>query len=101
MKLKKLRLSEISKERLAEQEMRILFGGGTPGNCQCGCLYANSGGSSSASNDSANNAFGYSSYDGGSNYGGSQTFCQPPTQTNCHCAAQSTLCGETQHSCWV
>ena len=62
MKLKKIKLNEISKVRLEEMEMCRLLGGGTPGNCTCGCLYADSGGSSTASNDAANDAYGYSSY---------------------------------------
>lgn len=34
---------------------------GTPGSCQCGCHYATSGGSSTSTNDSANNASGLTS----------------------------------------
>lgn len=110
MKLKKLKLNEISRTRLEESEMCRLLGGGTPGNCTCGCLYANSGGSSTASNDAANNASGLTSYgySGGDteNYyqtpqGIGCTLLPPPPQKDCFCAAQSTLCPSTQPTCWV
>lgn len=61
MKLKKLKLNEIEKVELNEREMCRVLGGGTSGCCQCGCMYADSNGSSSSDNSSANNKFGYTS----------------------------------------
>jgi natural product precursor len=61
MKLTKISLNQLSDTELNEREMCRLLGGGTPGCCQCGCNYATSGGSSNSSNDSANNASGYTS----------------------------------------
>jgi len=62
-KLKKLKLNQLAEVELNEREMCRILGGGTPGCCQCGCHYANSGGSSTSANDSANNAGGhYSDY---------------------------------------
>ena len=60
MKLKKLKLHEISNADLSEKEMCRILGGGTKGCCQCGCHYAGKGGgSSSEDNNSANDAHGY------------------------------------------
>ncbi len=71
-KLSKLKLNELSTAELNEREMCRLLGGGTPGCCQCGCNYANSGGSSTSANDSANNAGGkYSD-------AGAQPCCEKP-----------------------
>lgn len=61
MKLKKLCLNELADAELNEREMCRILGGGTPGCCQCGCNYATTGGSSTSSNDSANNAKGFTS----------------------------------------
>ena len=105
MKLKKLKLNEISRTRLEESEMCRLLGGGTPGNCTCGCLYANSGGSSTASNDAVNNASGLTlyGYSGENSQGYDQTtqgfLCTPPPQEHCPCPSQSTLCPSTQPTC--
>ncbi len=49
------------RERVAEMEAKGMQAGGTPGDCGCGCYYANEGGSSSAMNKSANNASGLKS----------------------------------------
>ena len=55
MKLKKLKLNELSKTELNEREMCRILGGA--GACQCGCHYAGTeGGSSSSDNDKANDA---------------------------------------------
>lgn len=60
--LNKLKLNQLAKADLAKREMNALLGGGTPGCCVCGCLYENSGGSSSSSNSGANDSSGlYSS----------------------------------------
>lgn len=63
--LKKLKLNQVSKTNLEQQEMGKLSGGCincgvviTP-NCGCGCLYAHSEkGSSTSSNGSANHSGG-------------------------------------------
>jgi natural product precursor len=60
-KLSKLKLNQLSENELNEREMCRLLGSGTPGNCQCGCNYSASGGSSTSDNSSANNTYGYSS----------------------------------------
>jgi natural product precursor len=65
----KLKLNQLSKAELNEREMNLIKGGA----CGCGCLYANSGGSSTSSNDSANYQSGYTSP--GSNYGSSCSPC--------------------------
>jgi natural product precursor len=57
MKLTKISLNQLSDADLNEREMCRLLGGGTPGCCQCGCHYT----ASSSSNQSANNAEGYTS----------------------------------------
>ena len=60
MKLKKLKLHEISNADLSEKEMCRILGGGTKGCCQCGCHYAGKGGGSSfGNNNSANDEHGY------------------------------------------
>jgi natural product precursor len=56
--LGKLKLNRLSDVELNEKELNRILGGGTPGDCCCGCNYASSGGSSSSANDSANNASG-------------------------------------------
>ena len=61
MKIKKISLNQLAIADLNERELCRLWGGGDPGCCQCGCNYANSGGSSSYSNGLANNAYGYTS----------------------------------------
>lgn len=58
MKLEKIKLTELADAELNEREMCRILGGGTPGCCQCGCHYATSGGSSTSTNDSANDAGG-------------------------------------------
>jgi natural product precursor len=50
----RLKLNQLVNVDLNEQEMNILRGGGTPGNCCCGC----NGPSSTADNSAANNAKG-------------------------------------------
>lgn len=78
MKTDKLKLHEISGSELNELEMCRVLGGGEVGCCQCGCKYANSGGSSTSANNSANNAGGLTSdgsqqcckYEGGTIEGG-------------------------------
>ena len=69
MKTDKFKLHESSGSELNELEMCRVFGGGEVGCCQCGCKYANSGGSSTSANNSANNA-------GGLTSDGSQQCCK-------------------------
>jgi len=57
-KLSKLKLNQLIDSQLNEREMNILRG---TGSCSCACAYANSGGSSTANNSSANSAQGLSS----------------------------------------
>lgn len=59
----KLKLTKLNQGRLEDVKMKMVTGGGTPGDCCCGCLYANSGGSSDSANGSANNAGGKKSVD--------------------------------------
>ncbi len=61
MKLEKIKLTELADAELNEREMCRILGGGIPGCCQCGCHYANSGGSSMSSNGGANNSGGLTS----------------------------------------
>lgn len=104
MKLKKISLNAVAKAELNEKEMLRILGGGVVGCCQCGCKYAGSGGgSSTSSNDKANNAKGYTS-DGSlpccpDNTGGSGSTgpVMPPIEP----ARQSTLCPSTQSGCWM
>ena len=70
-KLQKIKLDELAGIDLNERGLCRILGGGTPGNCQCGCLYAEAGGSKTGSNDSANDAGGHYS-----------TTC-PPAQEQC------------------
>ncbi len=49
-KLQKIKLDELAGIDLNEKGLCRILGGGTPGNCQCGCLYEGAGGGSS-SND--------------------------------------------------
>jgi natural product precursor len=56
-KLKKLKLNALSEANLREREMNILKGGECT--CGCGCLYQNSGGSSTQDNGGANKNYGY------------------------------------------
>ncbi|HEY5570813.1 MAG TPA: TIGR04149 family rSAM-modified RiPP [Bacteroidales bacterium] len=60
--LKSIKLTKLDRVRLEERKMSYLVGGdrmhydnpATAGNCNCGCYYANSGGSSTESNDKTN-----------------------------------------------
>ena len=42
-KLQKIKLDELAGIDLNERGLCRILGGGTPGNCQCGCLYADHG----------------------------------------------------------
>ena len=57
MKLERISVSELATADLNEREMCRLLGGGEPGCCQCGCHYT----STTATNDAANNEYGYTS----------------------------------------
>lgn len=56
MKLKKLKLNQLNANELNKREMDSIFGGGTPGNCACGCAYDIS---LTEINYSANKEYGY------------------------------------------
>lgn len=57
--LKKLKLNQVSKVNLEQQEMGKLSGGiEVWPNCGCACAYATSGGSSESNNGSANHSKG-------------------------------------------
>ncbi|ATR96311.1 MULTISPECIES: TIGR04149 family rSAM-modified RiPP [Bacteroidales] len=51
MKLQKIKLNKLAENSLANREMKKIKGGNC---CTCGCMYANSGGSSSTDNRNAN-----------------------------------------------
>ena len=53
--LRKLKLNQLSKKELNKNELSILLGGKS---CTCPCAYANSGGSSTGDNNTANAAGG-------------------------------------------
>jgi natural product precursor len=57
MVLKKLKLNQLSNDRLKARELALLKGSGTPGDCNCGC----NGPSSITANCDANTEFGYTS----------------------------------------
>ena len=61
-KVGKLKLDYLAQSKLNEQEMNVLQGGGTPGDCCCSCWAAGmDGGSSDSENGRANDAKGLSS----------------------------------------
>jgi natural product precursor len=66
-KLQKLRLNALKEQYLAEKQMKVLSGGECV-TCQCSCYWAGNGGSSIASNKTANAQHGYSSVDGYNRY---------------------------------
>lgn len=57
-KLKKLTLNEIANRQIDEKGLCRIVGGQV---CQCGCLWADQGGSSTSANNSANTAGGLNS----------------------------------------
>jgi len=59
--LKSIKLTQLDRVQLEERKMSYLVGGG-PGDCNCGCYYENSGGSSSSDNLIANIKGGLTSY---------------------------------------
>ena len=69
MKLKRLKLSDLSDKSLKDKEMNALKGGNLEG-CRCSCYWENQGGSSSDDNMSANYSLGdgTKSYDGCNQY---------------------------------
>ena len=50
--LKSIKLTQLDQVQLEERKMSYLVGGA--GNCNCGCYYANSGGSSIMDNNTTN-----------------------------------------------
>ncbi len=66
MKLQKIKLNDLASDRMLSRELKRVKGGS---DCICGCKYAGQGGgSSNASNGSANNEHGYYSPGGGTWY---------------------------------
>jgi natural product precursor len=65
-KISKLRLNLLNEQDLEDKQMNSLKGGG--GECFCSCYYANSGGSTSSANRSANANYGYYSGSGCNQY---------------------------------
>ena len=99
-KLQKIKLDELAGIELNEKGLCRILGGGTPGNCQCGCLYADAGGAESADNDAANSAGGqYSTTCPQSGCGeDSQSIAllcdyTPTPQHVCSCVPQDVVCG--------
>lgn len=85
-KLQKIKLDELAGIDLNERGLCRILGGGTPGNCQCGCLYAEAGGSKTGANDSANDTGGHYS-----------TTCPPPQEQCPWCPSLNTsACVPTQ-----
>lgn len=62
--MKKLSLRQLSQNELEKREMNHLLGGGTPGQCLCGC----GGPSSDDANARANVIYGYTDTAGGPKY---------------------------------
>ena len=65
--LKSIKLTKLDRVRLEERKMSYLVGGRlvfvpNEGACNCGCYYANSGGSSFGSNSTVNDAKKLTSY---------------------------------------
>lgn len=56
MNRKNLKLKALANEKMQSKEMNAIVGGNQ---CGCGCLYSDKGGSSLASNASANRKSGY------------------------------------------
>ena len=54
-KLSSLKINELGSKELQKKEMNFLLGGGTTGDCRCGC----NGSSSTNSNLTANKGYGY------------------------------------------
>ncbi|MCH4895908.1 rSAM-modified peptide [Marinilabiliaceae bacterium JC040] len=55
MKMKKIKLNNLSARKMSEKQMNVINGGNS---CGCSCYYHNRGGSSESSNYSANNESG-------------------------------------------
>ena len=67
--MKNLKLNALASESLSKVEMNHVRGGSNERCCSCSCAYANSGGSSTGSNASANYKIG----DGGHSITGSNS----------------------------
>lgn len=108
-KLRKIKLTQLSNTDLNELEMSLLLGG----DCQCGCYYAFTGGSSSNDNGTANSAGGglHSIPPSGGGGGGSGSGntdggsydcnCDSWTHINTNqCCCESVVCNGTEvHGC--
>lgn len=60
--LKSIKLTQLDQVQLEERKMSYLVGGGDGDPCNCGCYYANSGGSSTEENARVNKDGGLTSY---------------------------------------
>lgn len=60
--LKSIKLTQLDRVQLEERKMSYLVGGAPGDPCNCGCYYANSGGSSTGENDKTNYDGGLTSY---------------------------------------
>lgn len=66
--LRKIKLNQLNETELEKKSMNELWGG-SPESCTCGCHYADSNGSSTATNGGSNWQTGKDSYGGGEEYG--------------------------------
>lgn len=66
--LRKIKLNQLCEAELEKKSMNEIWGG-SPESCTCGCHYANSNGSSTATNGGTNWSTGKDSYGGGEVYG--------------------------------
>ena len=74
--LKSIKLTQLDQVQLEERKMSYLVGGGDGDPCNCGCYYANSGGSSTNDNFTTNTGGGLTS-----------SSCENP---GCACSSQYT-----------
>lgn len=86
-KLKKIMLKELADVKLNERGMSQILGGGVGDPCGCACMYAGSGGSSTAGNGGANESGGLQSVG----------MCLPPVIVNGGCPGEEPA----QPRCWV
>lgn len=80
--LKSIKLTQLDRVQLEERKMSYLVGGAQGDPCNCGCYYANSGGSSTEENTRVNTEGGLTSY---------------PTPPPAKCACTITYRGEQEY----
>lgn len=59
--MKSLKLNKVNNNKLNDQQMNLVRGGGEGQCCGCGCAWADQGGSSIAANGNANSGAGVNS----------------------------------------